>query len=471
MAKILLINVFFWPDAVGGATRVVMDQAKTLSAAGEEVTILCSAKNSRGDYKLDIAAWENCRLVRLHAPLKPWDWHNDQGCYGFMDNFLKQEHFDRVHAHSIQVLTADILQPVVEHGLPLDITLHDGWWLGRHQFFTTLTGQSITPGDWIEDLDLPISQRQRLNQHLPKVESIFLSLWQLRQAGIVRFKEKGKALGLLEAETLHWNDHDDSRKAKVAERFLNEKKTRVERMSAIAEEKDTAAVARLNIALDQCIPDQQFRQLLYNGFCRSRDLRCVLSQADHRYAVSASFAALYREAGILNVEVLENISLPQPALERIRLCDERGVVFGFIGGWSLHKGIGILEEACRLYEGEPCTLLAIHEAAKLNPQISFHWGRVQVKLVAPVPLEQTPDLYARFDVLIAPSTWPESFGLVTREAASAGKLVIASAIGALADLKENQALVIPVPPSDPERLAMAMMNVAASHGTPALKPG
>ena len=40
--------------------------------------------------------------------------------------------------------------------------------------------------------------------------------------------------------------------------------------------------------------------------------------------------------------------------------------------------------------------------------------------------------YAEQDVLIAPSIWPESFGLVTREALSAGLWVIASDAGALA---------------------------------------
>lgn len=40
--------------------------------------------------------------------------------------------------------------------------------------------------------------------------------------------------------------------------------------------------------------------------------------------------------------------------------------------------------------------------------------------------------YATQDVLVAPSIWPESFGLVTREALQLGLWVIASEIGALA---------------------------------------
>ena len=48
-------------------------------------------------------------------------------------------------------------------------------------------------------------------------------------------------------------------------------------------------------------------------------------------------------------------------------------------------------------------------------------------------MERMNDFYASQDVLIAPSIWPESFGLVTREALSAGLWVIASNAGALAE--------------------------------------
>jgi glycosyltransferase involved in cell wall biosynthesis len=48
-------------------------------------------------------------------------------------------------------------------------------------------------------------------------------------------------------------------------------------------------------------------------------------------------------------------------------------------------------------------------------------------------MDEMPIFYADHDVLVAPSIWPESFGLVSREALSAGLWVIASDAGALAD--------------------------------------
>ena len=54
-------------------------------------------------------------------------------------------------------------------------------------------------------------------------------------------------------------------------------------------------------------------------------------------------------------------------------------------------------------------------------------------------MDEMNQFYASQDVLVAPSIWPESFGLVTREALSAGLWVIASDSGALAEpLLNNQ---------------------------------
>ena len=44
-----------------------------------------------------------------------------------------------------------------------------------------------------------------------------------------------------------------------------------------------------------------------------------------------------------------------------------------------------------------------------------------------------PALYAGLDVLLAPSLWPESFGLVAREARALGLWVVAGDRGALAE--------------------------------------
>ena len=44
-----------------------------------------------------------------------------------------------------------------------------------------------------------------------------------------------------------------------------------------------------------------------------------------------------------------------------------------------------------------------------------------------------PEFYSNTDVLIAPSIWPESFGMMSREAKLAGVWVVASNAGGLAE--------------------------------------
>jgi glycosyltransferase involved in cell wall biosynthesis len=53
--------------------------------------------------------------------------------------------------------------------------------------------------------------------------------------------------------------------------------------------------------------------------------------------------------------------------------------------------------------------------------------------MAPVPQRNVAALYDRFDVLLAPSRWPESFGLVAREAARFGLWTVAPRSSAMAD--------------------------------------
>jgi glycosyltransferase involved in cell wall biosynthesis len=59
------------------------------------------------------------------------------------------------------------------------------------------------------------------------------------------------------------------------------------------------------------------------------------------------------------------------------------------------------------------------------------WGNTPVVLHAAFSQDRVADLYASLDVLLAPSIWPESFGLVVREALTQGLWVVASDRGAL----------------------------------------
>ena len=62
-------------------------------------------------------------------------------------------------------------------------------------------------------------------------------------------------------------------------------------------------------------------------------------------------------------------------------------------------------------------------------------------------------------VQVVPSLWPEPFGMVVIEAMMRGTAVIASAIGGLAEIVQNNQTGLLVPPGDSQALATALLKI------------
>ena len=130
---------------------------------------------------------------------------------------------------------------------------------------------------------------------------------------------------------------------------------------------------------------------------------------------------------------------------------------------SIHKGYQLLRKSVQLMpQGMPLTFTIIdHSLASDAEQYMSNWNGYDIYFKAPVPMAKMAEFYSQQDALIAPSIWPESFGLVSREAISAGLWVIASDAGALAEpIKQASAKVGRViPPNDAEALAKAITKL------------
>ena len=94
------------------------------------------------------------------------------------------------------------------------------------------------------------------------------------------------------------------------------------------------------------------------------------------------------------------------------------------------------------------------------------WGSTSVRFVASVPMDQMSAFYAEQDVLLAPSIWPESYGLVSREALSAGLWVVASEIGALADPIRDGENGHRLPAGDVRALIALLEQLSSQHPQP-----
>jgi glycosyltransferase involved in cell wall biosynthesis len=78
--------------------------------------------------------------------------------------------------------------------------------------------------------------------------------------------------------------------------------------------------------------------------------------------------------------------------------------------------------------------------------------------------EDLPEILARTDALVVPSTCPESFGLATREAMLAGRPVVSSNRGALPESIRNEQDGLLVPGEDAEALAVALRRLVEEEG-------
>ena len=355
--KVLVINVFFAPQSIGGATRVAQDYVEEMlldETIDYDVTVLCteydhwqsdiqkiSKKLKQYKYResisIDYSNWKGAQVVRLNLPSKPWAVHKDDDVESFCRQFFQDEKFDLIQCHCCQVLTASPLIAARQLGIPYEIIMHDAWWMSDEQFLVSQSGRVIDPSD-------PLGH----------------------------FDEKP------------------------------------------SEEDKSDALAR--------------REDLYN----------ILEAAERRIAVSAAFQRVCSAAGIQDVEVKENKFQSMSTSHRSKRKERSRnmpIQICHIGGMSMHKGYQLLRQAVKLMQSDLNLEFTVvdHRLRSRGDEYKANWNGYKVHFIAPIPMDKMDLFYASQDVLVAPSIWPESFGLVTREALSAGLWVIASDSGALAE--------------------------------------
>src|SRR5262249_24739505 len=142
------------------------------------------------------------------------------------------------------------------------------------------------------------------------------------------------------------------------------------------------------------------------------------------------FAELYRRCGVPNVLAVENgvSNLPEP--KRTQSADGR-VRLGFIPGLHRVKGYHLIKYALLSKKFEHIHVSIMDDRLKFGQYRREVWNDVTVDFFPKIPEDCVVDLYASIDVLLAPSIWPESFGLLTREALHFGCWVVASDRGSI----------------------------------------
>lgn len=214
-------------------------------------------------------------------------------------------------------------------------------------------------------------------------------------------------------------------------------------------------------------PEMTVEGEISNAISRRSDLINILNRSESVNIVSETFASLYKDIGVTNIKVtpnkvtnmlpantkLESVKRERAKSQKINIC--------FIGGMSPHKGYYVLVTAA---ESLPPNLgieftIVDHSLASNSENYQSRWGEYQVNFIAKIKMTHMAEFYSSQDILLAPSIWPESFGLVTREALSAGLFVIASDIGALAEpILDDNSNGIKIKPGSPDQLRDAIVK-------------
>ncbi|WP_115080424.1 glycosyltransferase [Synechococcus sp. N32] len=205
-----------------------------------------------------------------------------------------------------------------------------------------------------------------------------------------------------------------------------------------------------------------------NAISRRSELMNILNRSKSVNIVSKIFASLYEDIGVKNIKVTPNKAANMVLPANAELKNTRGEIkhlhkinICFIGGMAAHKGYYILVTAAELLpSGLDIEFTVVdHSLASTADNYQSKWGDYIVNFIAKIDMENMAKFYSSQDMLLAPSIWPESFGLVTREALSAGLFVIASDIGALAEpILEDNSNGIKVEPGSADQLTNAILN-------------
>ncbi len=350
--RLLFVNVWFAPQAVGGATRVFESHVRHLMenyGNDYEVQVLTSELHPQNAaaYAVEQFYYGPVLVTRLNVPLRDWSDSHDPEIYAFCLEFFLKQQFDLIHFHALPVLTAAPVDAARKLATPYLITLHDGWWLSRHMFLVDETG------------------------------------------GLINHRQA----------------------------FSN--------------------------------PDDPARQ---------QQLFDCLNDANALLAVSDAFREIYAEAGFNQtvsnengLDLFEILPRTRPANGKVRVAH--------IGGMSRHKGYDLFREAVMHASLTHIEVHIIDHSLETGEMYRGQWGQTPVVFRAKYKQTEINRLYADIDVLVAPSLWPEAFGLVTREAAYAGVWCIASDRGAVGNCIEDGVNGRIVPVDNSAGLQQALLEI------------
>jgi glycosyltransferase involved in cell wall biosynthesis len=137
---------------------------------------------------------------------------------------------------------------------------------------------------------------------------------------------------------------------------------------------------------------------------------------------------------------------------------QRPPVILFASRLTPEKGVRLLLEAyARMEVTAQLELAGSGIAAQATQRaVATHPARERIRLLGHLDDAGMRDAYARASVVVVPSLWPEPFGLVGIEALAAGRPVVTTGVGGMADWARIDLGVLVVSPGHAAALAAAL---------------
>lgn len=139
-----MVNVYFGPQSFGGATIVAEQLCLELLKKDYSILAVTSIKDSSlPDYHLIRYRYDGIDVVAVNLPqhMSYEDVYEHHRFSSVFHEIVESFEPDIAHLHSVQLIGAAIVEPLIECGIPYCITMHDCWWLCERQFMVDQLGR------------------------------------------------------------------------------------------------------------------------------------------------------------------------------------------------------------------------------------------------------------------------------------------------------------------------------------------
>lgn len=426
--RILYITHAYPPLSTGGTELSTQAMAQRMQAAGHDVRVLCAGKWGAGERYWNGESRDVVDGIAVTRLQINWSLASDPNRYlydnphvaVYLEGYLAAYQPDVVHVTSCVTLSSSVISTSLASSYPTLVTLTDFWF--------------ICP-----QIQLIKGSRALCDGHVAPGECIECMLWDTRTYRWPRkVLPKAAVRRMLEL---------------VAQRPGLTRRAGLRGMAFDVVERRKVLQHRL-AACDRIIVKSEYVRRVFQAHGVPTGLLTVLPDGDDTRWGAQAVRSRTKEAG--NPVASEtSATTPESSLPRT-------LRIGYLGHIVHSKGVHVLLQA---FKGlPPSAELRIYGDNQHAPDYSTWLQQLsaedsRISFCGKYTHEQLAEIMSALDVVVVPSIWPETFNHVIREAFIAGIPVVASDIGAIPEIVQNEVNGLLFPAGDSPALQHCLQRL------------